>query len=130
MSKMTSPPATPSDPLVDPTTGKRFNAALQGPVTHIEPDFLHKLPMDNAVGAIMALTAEVWMLRERLAALEAELESRKVLPSGAVENHQDVGAAAEARAADLAAYTERVMGELTRNREPVSHIDPAVQKFL
>ncbi|MFM8481176.1 MAG: hypothetical protein ACKOCF_08260 [Gammaproteobacteria bacterium] len=127
---MTSPPATPSDPLVDPTTGKRFNAALQGPVTHIEPDFLHKLPMDNAVGAIMALTAEVWMLRERLAALEAELESRKVLPSGAVENHQDVGAAAEARAADLAAYTERVMGELTRNREPVSHIDPAVQKFL
>jgi len=130
MSKMTSPPATPSDPLVDPTTGKRFNAALQGPVTHIEPDFLHKLPMDNAVGAIMALTAEVWMLRERLAALEAELESRKILPAGAVENHQDVGAAAEARAADLAAYTERVMGELTRNREPVSHIDPAVQKFL
>lgn len=130
MSKMTSSPATPLDPLVDPTTGKRFNAALQGPVTHKEPDFLHKLPMDNAVGAIMALTAEVWLLRERLAALEAELESRKVLPAGAVENHQDVGAAAEARAADLAAYTERVMSELTRNREPVSNIDPAVQKFL
>ncbi|MBM4212921.1 MAG: hypothetical protein FJ179_04305 [Gammaproteobacteria bacterium] len=119
-----------NDPLVDPVTGKRFNAALQGPVTHHEPDFLHQLPMDNAVGAIMALTAEVWMLRERLAALEAELEARKVLPAGAVENHRDTAAAAETRAADLAAYTARVMSELTRNREPVSHIDPAVQKFL
>lgn len=130
MSKMTTSSDTAIDPLVDPATGQRFNAALQGPVTHEEPDFLHKLPMDNAVGAIVALTAEVWMLRERLAALEAELESRKVLPVGAVENHQDLAAAAEARAAELAAYTERVMSELTRNREPVSQIDPAVRKFL
>ena len=60
------------------------NAALQGPVTDVEPDFLHALPMDNAVGAIVALTAEVWMLRERLATLEAELTSRRVLPDGAV----------------------------------------------
>lgn len=119
-----------SAPQTDPVTGRRFNASLQGPVTGREPDFLEQLPMDNAVGAIMALTAEVWLLRERLAALEAELESRKVLPVGAVENHQDLAAAAEARAAELAAYTERVMSELTRNREPVSQIDPAVRKFL
>jgi len=86
--------------------------------------------MDNAVGAIMALTAEVWLLRERLATLEAELESRKVLPENAVENHQDTPAQAEARSADLAAYTARVMSELTRNREPVSTIHPDVGKYL
>ena len=122
--------AVPADPLLDPVTGKRFNASLQGPVTGNEPDFLTKLPMDNAVGAIMALTAEVWMLRERLASLEAQLESRKVLPAGAVENHQDTPAQAEARSADLAAYTARVMSELTRNREPVSTIHPDVDKYL
>ncbi len=130
MNEMTTSHDTAVDPLVDPATGKRFNAALQGPVTNREPDFLHKLSIDNAVGAIVALTAEVWMLRERLAALEAELESRKVLPVGAVENHQDSATAAEVRAAELATYTERVMSELTRNREPVSKIDPAVRKFL
>ena len=109
---------------------KRFNAALQGPVIGEEPDFLGKLPMDNAVGAIVALTAEVWMLRERLAALEAELESRKVLPEGAVENHRDTPAEAATRAADLAAYTQRVLSELTRNREPVSTIHPDVTEYL
>ena len=78
------------------------NGALQGPVTDVEPDFLHQLPMDNAVGAIVALTAEVWLLRERLAALEAELTARRVLPDGAVENHEDEPARAAARAEELA----------------------------
>ena len=59
--------------------------------------------MDNAVGAIVALTAEVWMLRERLGALEAELAARRVLPEGAVENHQDGPEQQQARAAELAA---------------------------
>ena len=48
-----------------------FNGSLQGPVTGAEPDFLKSLPIDNAVGAIVALTAEVWLLRERLATLES-----------------------------------------------------------
>lgn len=109
---------------------KRFNASLQGPVIGEEPDFLAKLPMDNAVGAIMALTAEVWLLRERLAALEAELATRKVLPENAVENHRDTPAEAEAKAADLAAYTQRVLSELTRDRKPVSTIHPDVVEYL
>ena len=107
-----------------------FKASLQGPVTGTEPDFLHDVPMDNAVGAIMALTAEVYLLRERLATLEAELASRQVLPADAVEKHVDTPEQASARAADLAAYTERVMSELIRDRVPVSRIDPAVTKYL
>lgn len=107
-----------------------FKATLQGPVTGAEPDFLTGLPMDNAVGAIVALTAEVWMLRERLATLEAELTSRRVLPEGAVENHADTAVEQQQRAADLAAYTNRVLSELARDRVPVSKIDPDVHKYV
>lgn len=110
-------------------TQHSFNAALQGPVTDVEPDFLRQLPMDNAVGAIVALTAEVWLLRERLGALEAELAARRVLSEGAVEQHEDDPAHAAARAAELAAFTQRVLAELSRDRIPVSRIDPGVDRY-
>ncbi len=112
----------------DPKAG--FKASLQGPVTGAEPDFLEHLPMDNAVGAIMALSAELYMLRERLATLEAELADRKLVPEGAVENRVDPPDAAAAKAQDLAAFTARILSELTRNRVPVSTIDPDVSRFL
>lgn len=107
-----------------------FKAALQGPVTDCEPDFLRDLPPDNLVGAIVALTAEVYLLRERLQTLEAELAAHRVLPADAVERHVDDPERAAAKAADLAAYTERVMTELVRDRVPVSTIDPRVTKYL
>ena len=107
-----------------------FNAALQGPVLDVEPDFLRALPMDNAIGAIVALTAEVYLLRERLQSLEAELAARRVLPEGAVENHQPTPEQQQARAEDLARYTQRVLSELARDRTPVSRIDPRVTDFL
>lgn len=112
------------------TAGRTPRVALQEPVTDVEPEFLSSLPMDNAVGAIVALTAEVYMLRERLGALEAELASQKVLPAGAVENHVDTPQQAQARAAELTAYTQRVLSELTRDRVPVAKIDPDVEKYL
>jgi hypothetical protein len=106
------------------------NPPLAGPVIGQEPDFLAGLPMDNAVGAILALTAEVYMLRERLQSLEAELTGRKLLPPGAVENHQPAPEDAARRQEDLAAYTQRVMSELMRDRTPVSQIDPRVSAYL
>jgi hypothetical protein len=112
----------------DPKHGRK--AALQEPVTGAEPDFLEHLPMDNAVGAIMALSAEVYLLRERLATLEAELADRQLVPKGAVEHRVDAPAEATAKAQDLAAFTARILSELTRNRVPVSKIDPEVRKFL
>lgn len=112
----------------DPKQG--FKASLQGPVTGAEPDFLEHLPMDNAVGAIVALSAEVYLLRERLATLEAALADRQVLPAGAVEHREDRPEEAAAKAQDLAAFTARILSELTRHRVPVSRIDPAVTQFL
>lgn len=108
----------------------RYNAALQGPVLGAEPDFLRALPMDNAVGAIVALAAEVYLLRERLQALEAELENRRILPPGAVERHEGTPEQQQARADDLARFTNRVLSELARDRTPVSTIDPRVVDFL
>ncbi len=125
---MTDTTAKPT-PLPDPPNAG-FNAALQGPVLGIEPDFLRAMPIDNAVGAIVALTAEVSMLRDRLATLEAALAARQVLPADAVEQHVDTPAQQQARAADLAAFTQRVLSELARDRIPVSQIDPGVARFL
>jgi predicted acylesterase/phospholipase RssA len=107
-----------------------FDPPLAGPVIGREPDFLSGLSMDNAVGAIVALTAEVYLLRERLHALESELTQRKVLPAGAVENHADSTEDAARVQADLAAFTQRVLAELSRDRTPVSTIHPEVRKYL
>ncbi len=106
------------------------HAALDGPVLGQEPDFLGALPMDNVVGALVALTGEVYILRERLAALEGELESRRVLPPGAVENHRGPADTEQARQRELAAMTNRVLAELARDRTPTSTVHPEVGKYL
>ncbi len=108
----------------------KFNAALQGAIKDTEPDFLAALPMDNAVGAIMALSAELYLLRERLSTLELELAAHHILPEGAVEHHKDTPLQAQTRAEDLAAYTNRILSELARDRIPVSVIHPNVNKYL
>jgi hypothetical protein len=105
-------------------------AALSGPILGQEPEFLSAMPMDNVVGALVALTGEVYMLRERLAALEAELEARRVLPAGAVENHRAVPEAEQARQRELGAMTHRVLAELARDRTPTSSVHPDVDKYL
>lgn len=106
------------------------NALLEGPVLGEEPLFLDQIPNDNLVGAIVALTAEVYMLRERLQTLEAELETRKVLPPGAVETRSGNAAESAARNTDLTAFTTRILSELGRDRTPVSSIDPRVKDLL
>jgi predicted acylesterase/phospholipase RssA len=107
-----------------------YNPPLAAPVTGAEPDFLAGLSMDNAVSSILALTAEVYILRERLQSLEAELTTRRVLPAGAVENHQPPPDEQARRQDDLAAFTQRIMSELSRDRTPVSQIHADVSKYL
>ncbi|MCB1624600.1 MAG: hypothetical protein KDI32_08435 [Pseudomonadales bacterium] len=113
-----------------PKLTKQRKALLEGPVLEREPTFLDALPNDNLVGAIVALTSEVYILRERLQTLEAELEARKVLPAAAVEHHDSSAAERDARSADLAGFTERIFSELSRDRTPVSTIDPRVMNLM
>lgn len=103
---------------------------IDGPVTGEEPDFLANLPIDNVVGALIALAGEVAVLRERVQVLEAELESRHVLTPGAIEHREGTPDEQRRRQEDLAAYVQRFMAELTRDRTPTSRIDPAVAPLL
>ncbi len=105
-------------------------ALLDGPVLGEEPLFLRDLPTDNLVGAIVALAAEVYILRERLQTLEAELVDRKTLPAGAVEQRTPSAEEQARRADDVARFTNRILSELARNRTPVSTIDPRVKDLL
>lgn len=113
-----------------PPRASQKNALLEGPVLGEEPLFLDQLPNDNLVGALVALTAEVYILRERLQTMESELEQRKVLPPHAIERHESNAAERDARNADLAQFTARILAELGRDRTPVSTIDPRVAELM
>jgi hypothetical protein len=103
---------------------------ITGPITTEEPEFLADVPKDNLVGAIVALASELYVVRERLQTLEAELVGRKVLPPNAVEDRVPRDDEARARQADVTAFVNRVLSELSRSSQPTSRIDPGVGKYL
>jgi len=107
-----------------------FKSVQQGPVTGAEPVLIHDLSQDQLVGTILALTQEVYILRERLTALEQVLEAKGGLAPGEVEGFSPGPAGEEARRGDLARFTNRVLSELLPRTAPISNIDPAVQKYL
>ncbi len=103
---------------------------ITGPITGVEPEFLADIPKDNLVGAIVALASELYIVRERLQTLEAELVGRKVLPANAVENHVAGEQEARERQADVTSFVNRVLTELARPPRPTSNVDPDVGKYL
>lgn len=110
--------------------GSEPRPGITGPITGEEPEFLADVPKDNLVGAIVALASELYIVRERLQALEAELVSRRVLPPHAVEDHAPREDEARALQADVASFVSRVLSELSRSAQPTSRIDPRVGKYL
>lgn len=101
-------------------------AALRGPITGREPDFLHDVPMDNVVGAITGLTAELYIVKERLAALERVLAGNGQIAADAVERFRPDAETAAADREALEGLVRRIFGELARDRRPTSSVDPAV----
>ena len=89
-----------------------------------------QIPHDTLPSADLPSAAAAALLRERLQTLEAELETRKVLPPGAVETRSGNAAESAARNTDLTAFTTRILSELGRDRTPVSSIDPRVKDLL
>jgi hypothetical protein len=110
--------------------GDDAKPGITGPITGEEPEFLADIPKDNLVGAIVALASELYIVRERLQTLEAELVGRRVLPPNAVEEHAPRDDEARARQADVTAFVNRVLSELSRPPQSTSRIDPAVGKYL
>jgi hypothetical protein len=109
---------------------RNYKTVLEGPVTEREPLLVHDLPADNVVGVVTALAAEIWILRDRLHALERELAARRVLPADAAENHRAGEEEQRASQAELSAFVNRILAELARGRTPVSSVDPAVERYL
>ncbi|MFL2771336.1 MAG: hypothetical protein ACJZ9F_10025 [Rhodospirillaceae bacterium] len=107
-----------------------FKTVQISPVTDTEPKLLHDLPQDRIVSALVALAGELYMVRDRVHVLEAELEKHNILPPEAVENHEDTTEQATARAKDAQAFADRFWLQLTLSDDPISKIDPAIKKYL
>jgi hypothetical protein len=76
-----------------------------------EQTFFADPALDRAFGVVMALATEVYVLRDRLAALEAQLAARGLLDRAALEAEPSPEEIA-ARAADRDAFVEHLMHHL------------------
>lgn len=95
-------------------TPERQSGTAGGDGPSATPRFEDTTSREEVVSALVALTAEVYLLRERLQTLEAELAKRKVLPSGAVEHHATSAAEDRERRKDLDAFVGRVLAAFAR----------------
>lgn len=112
------------------TTKPPLKTVKTGPITGDEPDWIHDLPVDNLVGAITALSGEVYILRERLRAMERELVRRDTLTETAVEDHEPTQAEREADQKDLDAFVNRIWSEIMRDRKTVANVDQGAEKYF
>jgi hypothetical protein len=76
-----------------------------------EQTFFADPALDRAFGVVMALATEVYVLRDRLAALEAQLAARGLLDRAGLEAEPSPEEVA-ARAADRDAFVEHLMHHL------------------
>jgi hypothetical protein len=79
-----------------------------------EQTFFADPALDRAMGVIMALATEVYVLRERLAALEVRLAESGALAAGALDaepSAEVLAAGAADRAAFVAHILEPLLGE-------------------
>lgn len=111
------------------TTTKRYKSVLTGPVTTTEPEFLHDIGMDRMVGAFVALASEVYILRDRLGALETVLANNKTIAEDAIEALEETPEQSQARQDDVQRFVTRVLSELHRSDVPISHIGRKVREM-
>jgi hypothetical protein len=78
-----------------------------------EQTFFEDPALDRAFGVVMALAQEVWVLRDRVAAMEAQLASRGVLQ---VEKLNEEPRRDE-RAAEREAFVAHLMQSLTGEQQ-------------
>jgi len=108
----------------------KFKTVRNGPVTGDEPDWIHDLPVDNMVGAITALSAEVYILKERLRAMERELVRRDALTPTAVEEHEPTEDERVDDQKELDAFVNRIWTEILRDRQTVANVDPGAVDYF
>ncbi len=82
-----------------------------------EQTFFNDPALDKMMGMVMALAAEVYILRDRNRALEEMLEQTGVLPTGALDNYQPDDERRQQLAAERDAFIARIMQPLLPNKE-------------
>jgi hypothetical protein len=108
----------------------KYKTVKTGPVLGEEPEWIHDLPIDNVVGAITALSSEVYILRERLRTVERELVLNKALEQGAVETNEPTSEERESDQKDLDAFVNRIWTEIMRSRKPVAKVHPGAVDYF
>ena len=86
-----------------------------------EQTFFPDPALDRAFGVVMALATEVYVLRDRLAALEAQLEARGMLDRAALEaepSPEDMAARAVDRDAFVAHLMHHLLGQQVSKGAP------------
>ena len=73
-----------------------------------EQTFFPDPALDRAFGVVMALAQEVWVLKDRVAALEAQLAARGALDVGKLNEEP----ASDERAAEREAFVRHLMQNL------------------
>jgi hypothetical protein len=73
-----------------------------------EQTFFEDPALDRAFGVVMALAQEVWVLRDRMAAMEAQLAERGVLDAKKLSEEP----ASDERAAEREAFVSHLMQNL------------------
>ncbi len=73
-----------------------------------EQTFFEDPALDRAFGVVMALAQEVWVLKDRVAAMEAQLAERGVLQIDKLNQEPD----SDERAAEREAFVRNLMQQL------------------
>lgn len=76
------------------------------------PQYLSSERTDDLARMILALTAELWQLKDRTLVLEQLLQDHGVLPAEAVDQFQPAGQFALRLVEERRALTRRVMGAI------------------
>ena len=69
-------------------TGPSINAAAPKTLPIAEQTFFEQPALDRAMGVVMALAAEVWVLTDRVRSIEQILERKGVLIGSELDRHQ------------------------------------------
>jgi len=75
-----------------------------------EQTFFPDPALDRAFGVVMALATEVWVLKDRVAALEAQLGARGLVDRDALSREPAEDAVREEREAFVAHLMQNLMG--------------------
>ena len=97
-------------------------AVRKDPIAGEEPIWVHDLPLDNILGGMTTLLAELCILRDRVRTLERELADAKVLSDDAVDQRVSSEEEKKLNETEIKAIVDRFWGEVTRERGAWSHV--------